>query len=260
MSEFNYQPCEGCKSYSGCPGLTRGFWGWGYYKSNRNGYPTAVECFVHKEREKQRYIKARKARSGIDYDSKKYNEDDNPNREALQCLLKYANEFEKFKTHTMVYLYGPEGTSKTTTVKHVADKILNKGYTVRYVTMRNLLDDLVTNYGDSEEKKIEIEERLQEYKKSDLLIIDDAFEKSKVTIYSSGFQLPYLYSFISDRYDTSGKAILFVSSVKPEEIGKNGFGDSLQHYIDKNTTESRLQFTIKRRENPKIDPMNLFKN
>lgn len=258
MSEFNYQPCEGCKSYAGCPGLISGFWKWGLYKSNRNGYPTAVMCSEYKEREKQRYAKARKARSGIQYEES-YNEEDNPNKEQLQCLLKYANEFEKFKTHTMVYLYGPEGTSKTSTVKHIADKIINNGYTVRYVTMNNLLDDIIINYGDSEEKKLEVEERLQECKKADLLIIDDAFEKDKVTVYSSGFQLPYLYSFISDRYDTSGKAILFVSSVKPDEIGEKGFGDSLQHYIDKNTTGSRLEFNIRKRKAPNIDPMSIFK-
>jgi DNA replication protein DnaC len=122
-------------------------------------------------------------------------------------------------------MYGSNGTQKTTLAKWMAAKLLSNGYSVRYSIMQNLIKDL-TIFEDEER-----EQACAKYYGVDLLIIDEVFDKSKVTLYKSGYQIPFLDQFIRDRLDNHKKGIVFVSNKKIEEIDAQGFGISLQDLI-----------------------------
>jgi hypothetical protein len=55
----------------------------------------------------------------------------------------------------------------------------------------------------------------------DFLVIDDAFDPRKSTLYKSGYQFGFLDTFLRYRLETLGRAICFTSNVPVEEIAKS---------------------------------------
>jgi DNA replication protein DnaC len=55
----------------------------------------------------------------------------------------------------------------------------------------------------------------------DFLVIDDAFDPRKSTLYKSGYQFGFLDTFLRYRLETLGRATCFTSNVPVEEIVKN---------------------------------------
>lgn len=63
------------------------------------------------------------------------------NIEAYNALIKYAKEFNE-NSNKGYYIYGTTGTGKSFLVKKLATMVLNKGYSVLFITSVNLLTNI----------------------------------------------------------------------------------------------------------------------
>ncbi len=228
----------------------------GYYYDTLNGTLVLRECDCHIAWRKSLELEYAYEKANLlteftfdDYKGTKSLND----KKALESL---ANNFEKFSSRKMIYLYGFNGTQKTSMSIALGRTLVEKGYKVHYILMQELLNNLLPDFNQSDEAKKAIISRYQE---DDFLIIDESFDRNKVTLYNSGYQIPFLDNFLRTRFDINRGSMMFVSNVKPEEISNQGFGDSLQNFIVRNTRNSFLIFEDKYVENVnKIDRLSLF--
>jgi len=136
---------------------------------------------------------------------------------------------ESFKdfSREVLYFYGPNGTQKTTLSKWVGIRLLEKGFSVQYALMQTLIKNLMIF--DEEERR----DTCQKYYDCDMLIVDEVFDRTKITMFKSGYQIPFLDQFIRDRLDVYKKGMILISNKKVEEIDSEGFGYSLQDLIQR---------------------------
>jgi len=156
---------------------------------------------------------------------------------ARDMFVRYIDHFHDF-FEQVVYMHGPNGTQKTSIAMWGGMQLLQKGYKVQYILMYKLISLLTSSFDKREEFAIEVDK----LKASDLVIIDEAFTKDKVLLYKSGYQLPFLDSFLRERIDIYKKGTLFLSNKDSSEIEAEGFGKSLQDLIQRNTIGSDLRF------------------
>ena len=249
----DFVPCRSCK---GKKGPKPGFY---YTDVEYSGITSqaVVECDCHKTYVQREMLAIRANEADIWLAALDYNIDHEykgtKSLKNVERLKKYVFEFDKFQS-AMVYLYGPNGTQKTTLAHWVGANVLHKGYSVRYLLMQNLLSILTSGF-DSDEAKIAKVEKLRDV---DLLIVDEAFSKATVTLWKSGYQLPFLQQFLKDRVETQKKGIVFVSNTDPLSVPEE-FGLALRDFVDRNTRQTKLLFEdnfIK--EAPKIRLESLF--
>ena len=130
-----------------------------------------------------------------------------------------------------IYMYGPNGTQKTSLAMWMGYKFLEAGKTVKYILMNDLLKML-----QKAERDDQIKKDLDKIAEVDLLLIDESFDKGKLTIYKSGYQIPFLDSFLRNRLQSNSKGIVFISNVSMDEIEKNSFNESIQDLVTRNVT------------------------
>jgi DNA replication protein DnaC len=176
----------------------------------------------------------------IDYSLGDYKGDKSIHNVVL--LQNYVKNFEKL-SYAMSYLYGPNGTQKTTVAQWIGAQLIKKGYTVKFLHMQKLSKVL----SDFTRGKVDMEEANNlenEYLNVDLLIVDESFSKDKVTLYQSGFQIPHLDRFLRERFEMKKKGIMFISNNPCTNIAKEGFGESLQDLISRNVLmqKTHLEF------------------
>ena len=253
-------PCRACKNKKG-PRNKPGF----YYKEVPYGKTTTrllVECDCHKEWKQKSKFRILAKENSIWYDSAF--EDiaagyrGTKSIENLNRIIKYTTNFEDFKD-AMVYLYGPNGTQKTTIAQWVGAYLLYRGYSVKYMLMNELVkmaSDLVSVEDDKERQAT-----LDRLASIDLLIIDESFAADKVQIFRSGHQLPAFDQFIRSRVEFNKKGVMFISNTAPEEIANNKFSKSIQDLVLRNTRPftTALEFSDNyREETAKFKPKDLF--
>lgn len=243
-----------------CPALKKESPREGYYFDIKSGCPILVECDCHKKWRKEKELSAYYKISNI---NPNFNFNDYVGTNSIlskRCLESFADNFNNYINRTMIYLYGPNGTQKTSLSMCTAKTIINKGYTVQYVLMNNLISALVTETGAFKEDDEDTQRFLKRSRECDLLIIDESFDKSKVTLYKSGYQIPFLDSFLRDRFELNNKSIMFISNIKPYNIENAGYGRSLQDLIVRNTTSTLLEFYDNYIEcsNKNISPADFF--
>ncbi len=226
-------PCRVCAAK---PGPKAGF----YYIPIPNSFQQGVvECECHKRYMSHVNLRRRARQSSIWIEALDYNIDKDyvgtRSVKEVSRLKKYVQEFSRF-TSSMVYMYGPNGTQKTTLAHWVGANVLRQGYTVKYLLMQNLLETL-SGFERDGTKQQEKQDSIDQLRKVDLLIVDEAFSKDKVTIYDSGYQLPYLDRFLRERCEVLQKGILFISNKPPREIEKQKFSTSIQDFVIRNTSK-----------------------
>lgn len=230
----------------------------GYYNDIYNGYEIIKECDCHKKWRSEQDLARKLEKSGVVAD---YSFDDyrgNVSREQWQCLKSMAEDFSKFIYKKMIYLWGNNGTQKTSMVQALGKELVKQGYTVQYTLMNTLINNLVKEFEDpNQDLKDAFIKRCMEV---DLLIIDESFDSTKTTVYKSGYQIPFLDAFIRSRFESGKKSIIFVSNKLPGEIASQGFGISLQNLIERNTQQSFLEFRdVYAKNSNVIDKMGLFR-
>jgi DNA replication protein DnaC len=105
---------------------------------------------------------------------------------------------------------------------------------VKYILMNDLIKML-----QKAERDDSIMAKLEKLEDVDLLLIDEAFDKEKVTIYKSNFQVPFLDSFLRSRMQTKHKGIIFISNVSPYDIEAKGFNYSIQDLVVRNMNKEK---------------------
>lgn len=135
--------------------------------------------------------------------------------ESVEKLQRYAKDPTTYATSSL-YMEGPYNTQKTTLAQWTALQRITQGQKVYYVLMRTLLNALVDKQhdrGDDKEASVTRNDMLKRVEAADLLIIDEAFDQQKMTMYKSGYQLPFLDEFLRDRIDVKQRPVIFISNV-----------------------------------------------
>jgi hypothetical protein len=154
----------------------------------------------------------------------------------LKKVRVYTNQFENKFADKLIYFYGVNGTQKTHVGWWIAKTLVLKGISVKYV----LMDKLVRDITHLEQGTIAREQ----YMSKDLLIIDESMDATKMTVYRSGWQIPFLDSFIRERCDLNNKAVIFISNVRPEDIDVDVFQISIKDYLLRKTKLTKSLFTF----------------
>jgi len=229
-----------CRS---CPNLTKGGPAKGYYYDEVNGYQVIKECSCHKKWRKEQELALKLEQSNIRPDYTFDNYVGTKSLRDLNALKTVAENPDRFLYKTMIYLYGPNSCQKTSMVQSLGKELIMKDFTVMYTTMKDLISAIIVGSETFEDPAKEDKDYLlKKCTECDFLIIDEAFDKEKVKIYNSGYQIPYLDNFIRTRFEIGKKSIIFVSNKKQEEIESEGFGKSLQSLVERNTRSSTLIF------------------
>lgn len=242
-------PCRTCAQKSGPQP--------GYYYVDVKGTTFIRECSCHKKwAEKQRI--SRKLREANLWDNE-YSLDNyvgKRSKDDAYILREYIHNFKEKYSDKMVYMYGLNSCQKTTLAQWVGKSLVERNFSVYYTLMESLSIALTPDFNAESTTKQDL---VQKALDADLLIVDEAFDKSKLTLYKSGYQIPFIDRFIRERFEINKKAIIFISNKKPSEIEEQGFGLSLQSLISRNVKESTLEFYDKYIDNcNNIDRKGLF--
>ena len=168
-------------------------------------------------------------------------------------LMIYIDEFEsKFKNIHLYFWSHENGTQKTTTASIVGNLLLSKGHSVQFVSMGDLIKNL-----QSEQFDEGVLPAVETYKTCDFLIIDDAFDKRKATMYKSGWQISFLDQFLRHRLETVRLATCFTSNFSPDEIDENVFGISVKKLVNRSVLDP-FHFTTLWQERNHFDPNDLW--
>lgn len=235
-------PCRNCANKKGPEP--------GYYYVKINGFNAVQECECHKSwrRSEELYRLAEESNVYTSLSFRDYKGD--LSRTDLRCLQKVAENPKKFLDRgSMIYLYGPNGTQKTSMAKVLGYSLIKSDYSVYYTRMNKMIQVAIDANSFNDGGSLTAENSYRKMLASDFLIIDESFDKNKITLYRSGYQIPYLDNFIRERYESKRKPIIFISNVKPTEIDENLFGKSLKDLIVRSTAESCLEFYDKFIEN-----------
>jgi DNA replication protein DnaC len=144
-------------------------------------------------------------------------------------LKKYINDFDiKFKNINLYLWSKLNSTQKTTLAKWIGINLIKKSKEVYFISMNDLVESIT---------KVIMTDEIKEFNNkllnSDVLIIDDVFDRNKAKPYSTGFQISYLDSFLRKRLEQIYKATIFTSNLNVEEID-NVWGISIQELVKRN--------------------------
>jgi len=216
-----------------------------FYVDLENGQQAIAECSCHKRFVKEELNRIKASKAGLWY-SDYTPANDYVGTKSLQNVEHLEEYIRFFKSpaysSSIIYMHGPNGSQKTTLAQWVGLSLLRKGFKVKYILMQYLVSKLANENFETDEEAIK---ELEDLKNVDCLIIDEALDKNKVTLYKSGYQLPFLESFIRDRVDYRKKGIVFVSNVAPSDIESQGFGKSIQDFIVRNTVPKETDLLFK---------------
>lgn len=250
MQNNKFIPCRKC---SNKPGPKPGF-----IYSEKNGFNIIIECSCHVAWRQQQELELKLEAAQINPDFSFEDYRGSKSREEFKAFKTFASNYNKYNYKTMVYLWGKNGCQKTSMAQALGKILIEKGFSVQYTLMNNLINNLVKDFNDS--LAIEKDAFIKRCLESDLLIVDEAFDSNKVTMYKSGYQIPFLDAFIRNRFEINKKSILFISNVAPQNIDRNVFGVSLQNLVDRNTKESCIEFKdVYLDEVSKPDVLGLFR-
>jgi DNA replication protein DnaC len=154
-------------------------------------------------------------------------EDKNSN---LPKIKKYIAEFgNRYRNINLYFWSRGNASQKTTVAKNILTELALQGYSCRFILMADLLSLLQTetyNHG-TESKAINV------LRSVDFLVIDDAFDPRKSTLYKSGYQFSFIDTFLRYRLESVNGATCFTSNVPIEEIAKS-WTPSIASLVERN--------------------------
>jgi len=215
----------------------------------------AYETAKHRKLRIKRELSARMRTANIPTDMLDYNPDvDYLGEKSLNEVLKLKKVLEwssstserhvklrELARKSMYYMYGVNGTQKTHLAWWLGKELCRNGETVYFTTMQAILQDL-TNLELNKDPDSEVYRRIQKCKNVQFLFLDESFDKSKVTIFKSNFQIPYLDDLIRSRTQ-SNKANFFISNNKYNEI-EDIVGKSIQDFVYRNVTIAKTNMVF----------------
>ena len=176
------------------------------------------------------FQKAGLSESDLDYSIDQYIGKDR--QKNIPKIKQYVNEFQKRYRHINLYFWSYENsTQKTTVAKWMLAELARKGYRTHFVLFNDLVV-LLQQYNFDQSREVEYQRAME----ADLLVVDDAFDTNKNTIYKSGFQYSFIDTFFRKRLEIRRGATVFTSNVPVEDIEKS-YTPSIQALIDRNIAE-----------------------
>lgn len=202
------------------------------------------ECECHKKWRKSVELEAKGKRAGLNPKWINFSESEYVGTKSLANFKRLQNytkvflnpENESIKSaieSSSLFIYGPNGTQKTTVANWVGYEMLRNGKKVKYILMNELIKDL-----QKAERNEELQEKLEKMLDVDCLIIDEAFMKERVTIFASGYQIAFIDTFLRNRIQGKNKGIIFISNIEMNEIDEERFGKGLKDLVCRNVTLS----------------------
>ena len=168
-------------------------------------------------------------------------------------LTKYIDEFETKYKSIHLYLWSKQnGTQKTTAASIIAKDLILKGYSVEFILMSTLSKMLT-----KESWEDEADSQIKKLESCDFLVIDDSFDPKKITLYKSGYQVPFLDTFLRNRLETKRKATCFTSNVALNRLDEEAFGTSLVKLIQRSIIDP-FEFTIPYSKRNDFNPNDLW--
>lgn len=174
----------------------------------------AAEAAKQEEQEKKQRIRDSLSTSGI---PKKYTNANLSSLEshtektskAIQYASRYIAAFEVIKDDgvSMIF-FGSPGTGKTHIACAVAIEIINKGFTAKYITAFDLLNEI----SDCFRTKQPVNDAIKSYLQSDLLVIDEIGIQ-----YGKDHDSIWLYKIINTRY-VNNRPTIIISNLNQEEL------------------------------------------
>lgn len=214
----------------------------GYIYEETGSGEQVRKCECLREWQRRRHLEIAFTRSGLSeldlkFDIENYIGNDEPNN--IPKLKLYAFEFEKF-ANTSLYLWSEHNsTQKTTVAKWVLARLAENGYRVAFVLFNDLVR-LLQEYGFDESR----EEEYQRIASADCLVIDDAFDPNKSTIYKSGYQYAFIDTFLRDRLEVRRKATIFTANVAVNDISES-YTASIQAMVKRNVQTMKFSDIVK---------------
>lgn len=140
-------------------------------------------------------------------------------------LQMYVDRFEKKYKHINLYLWSIlNGTQKSTVARWICRRLIERGFTAHFILMGTLTKALTRRGYDDQDEWL-----LDTVATVDFLVVDDAFDPKKVTLYKSGYQIPFLDEFLRQRLEMDRRATCFTSNVCVDSV--EGFGPSLASLV-----------------------------
>lgn len=208
------------------------------YKEDGPNACIAIECECHKKWLHQNTVEKTYKHNGFDMRHFNYTPRQYVGTKSTadkDRIINYVSQFElNPQVRSLVcYLYGPNGTQKTTMMSWVGKALIDKGFSVRYMLMNDLVK-LLMNAEDFDSEKAEKAKALvDKLEETDLVIVDEAFDKEKMKLWRSGYQISFLDSWIRKRVGALNRGIFFISNVEIQNIEANGLSHSIQDFVER---------------------------
>lgn len=240
----------------------------GYYMSEsvnpRTGIkvPVIIECEHHrvwriKKAAEKNFLDGGFNKDFFDYDIANYK--GNESISNIGRLIKYVHLFDDKDVKneivkSVLYLYGPNGTQKTTLGNWIGSELLQRGVSCQYALMKKIIDELWESQRNEDSKAY-----TNKLLKCDVLIIDEAFSKDKIHLWQSGNQIGYIDEFLRERLNNR-KGIIFISNNAPDEIESQGFSHSIHDLVNRELlkTDGAMKMVDKYFDNVGEIPERLF--
>ncbi len=164
----------------------------------------------------------------------------------------FTRNFESRHQGNHLYIWSSKnGTQKTTLAATIGKELAEQGHFVEFILMSEL-----TRLLTSEDFR-DYNERTDRVRYCDVLIIDDSFDTRKMTVYKSGYQIPYLDTFLRNRLEGKRQSTIFTSNVHPESINEEVFGTSLVRLVNRSVL-APIEFSTPWSRRNDFDPNNLW--
>lgn len=131
-------------------------------------------------------------------------------KELREELYQYSTNFDSESVN--LYLYGKVGTGKTYLLNSITKEVLDRGYTVVYLTESELINLILEHRFAYSEHKEKLNDKIESIFNSDLLIIDDLGTNNTNDTTTSA-----LFEVLNDRL-VKKKAVVISSNYDPESL------------------------------------------
>lgn len=209
-----------------------------FYKEDGPKAYIAIECECHKKWQKESDLERKYRSAGFDMRNYNYSPRTyigNLSATDKDRIINYVKQFESSDKvrSAIVYLYGPNGTQKSTFMCWVGKSLLAIGFNVKYMSMAELLSILMDSEDFDKDKAEIAQAKIEKLEKTDLVILDESFDKDKMKLWKSGYQMSFIDKWIRRRVQQLNKGIFFISNVELDKIESQGFSHSIQDFVSR---------------------------